>query len=424
MKRLAIAIVINRFNKHSFSVLLGVLENSSLNGEMDVIFLNDNDDKIEKLKSLTKQYLKTIIAYSFTTPNCIDVFNQIQIIKNVVSRKNNEIIFLAGGPHPSGSYEQTLNMGFDIAVVGEGEKTFINVISEIINSQTIKNIQGIAYRYNGKINFTGKSDRIKNLDDYPPFSVRYGLFGAIEISRGCPFKCKYCQTSFLMGDKMRHRSIDNILFWSEELKKRNMKDIRFISPNALAYGSDGKTINHDAIFSLLKKLNMLFKKQKIYFGSFPSEVRPEFVTKDSIELIADYTANKKIIIGGQSGSQRMLDISNRQHSVEDIMKAVEIINKVGLEAHVDFIFGLPQETINDKNQTLNLIKKLTSLGAVIHSHYFMPLAGTPWRNQIPSETGEDIAALVNQLTGQGLHYGQWNKQVKLAQNICKFNKTF
>ena len=71
-----------------------------------------------------------------------------------------------------------------------------------------------------------------DLDSYPPFAK---ILAPIEISRGCPWGCAYCQTPRLFGTCMRHRSIPIIAEFA-----RRHKDIRFTSPNSLAYGSDGR----------------------------------------------------------------------------------------------------------------------------------------------------------------------------------------
>jgi len=80
----------------------------------------------------------------------------------------------------------------------------------------------------------------------------------------------------------------------------------------------------------------------------------------------------------------MLESIRRKHTVEDIIIGAEKCIDHGFTPVVDFIFGLPDETEEDQLDTLNLIKWLTGKGGKVHSHYFMPLPGTPFENSKPA----------------------------------------
>ncbi|MCG2728036.1 MAG: TIGR04013 family B12-binding domain/radical SAM domain-containing protein [Candidatus Methanoperedenaceae archaeon] len=184
--------------------------------------------------------------------------------------------------------------------------------------------------------FTGKRNDI-DLDRYPAFDPDV-MHSSIEITRGCPFFCAYCSIPQLFGHRMRHRSIDVIARYAQFLG-----DIRFTSPNAFAYGSDGRHPSADKIEALLKALPY----KRAFFGTFPSEVRPEFINDRVLELVSKYCANTAINSGGQSGSQSILDRIKRSHSVEDIIIGAEKCLKLCFTPVVDFIFGLPYETEED-----------------------------------------------------------------------------
>ncbi len=424
-KKIAFCAYFSKLNKGSISVLISTIEKDFYYQNTDIFIYKDFSQLLNDAFHLSKEFEKVVIAFSFTTPNYLEIKSKIDLLSQLRTKNNlRNLVFVAGGPHASGNFSDTLEIGFDIAFIGEAEESFPEYMKNIILKKPIDDIANIAFLRDKNIIHYNKSKHLINLDDYPAFSKRDGLLGPIEISRGCPFKCKYCQTSFLMGDKMRHRSIDNIIFWTKEIKQRRKNDIRFVTPNALAYGSDGKNINLDAIEKLLISLNEIAGKEHIFFGSFPSEVRPEFITKESVNLIKYLTANKRIIIGAQSGSQRMLDLANRGHSVDDILKSVDITLNAGLSPHLDFIFGMPDETKSDRRQTIDLIDKLVSKGAIIHSHFFMPLEGSPWGDKIPSDIDDDTKNMLSKLSGFGKQYGQWKKQMNDAKLICYMRKKY
>ncbi|GAG01178.1 unnamed protein product, partial [marine sediment metagenome] len=258
-----------------------------------------------------------------------------------------------------------------------------------------------------------------DLNRYPPFPLDIPRFGPIEITRGCPYVCYYCQTPQLAGALVRHRRVEAVSEYVDAMARTGRTDIRFITPNALSYGSeDGKRLNPSAIERLLLSIRSTIGRDgRIFFGSFPSEVRPEHVTEETIGLITEYCNNDNLVIGAQSGSQRMLDSIHRGHTVDDVYRAAHLIQSAGLQANVDFIFGLPGEREEDVSMSIRTIEDLSRIGARAHAHTFMPLPQTPfWEcptGHIDAKTQETLRSL----TGRGVVYGDWEKQITLAKRI-------
>lgn len=331
-----------------------------------------------------------IMIYSFAT-------SQAQYIFREVHQSKIRPIFIAGGPHPSARPEETLQY-FDYVVVGEGEETLPELIRVLQKGGDISSVKGIAFKENDRIVYTGKRDDV-DLDMYPAFDPDI-MYSTIEITRGCPFACAYCQTPQLFGHRMRHRSIDGIARYAQFLG-----DVRFTSPNAFAYGSDGIHPRPDKIEALLKALPY----KRAFFGTFPSEVRPEFISDRLLELVSDYCANTTLNMGGQSGSQRILDMINRGHTVDDIIAGAEKCLQHGFTPVVDFIFGIPHETEDDQHENLKLIKWLTRKGAKVHSHYFTPLPATPFENLSPAPLSRQVGRIMGELALHGKVTGIWSK---------------
>ncbi len=313
----------------------------------------------------------SIMIYSFATQQASSIFQEIACSKT-------RSVFIAGGPHPSAKPEDTLRF-FDYVVIGEGEETLPELIDVIQNNGDVSSVKGIAYKNGNDIVFTEKRAQVV-LDSYTPFDPDI-MHNTIEITRGCPYACAYCQTPQLFGHNMRHRSIDMISKYAKFLG-----DVRFTSPNAFAYGSDGVHPRIEKIESLLRVLS----PANIFFGTFPSEVRPEFINDSILELIQTYCKNTTINMGGQSGSPRMLESIRRNHTVEDIIIGAEKCIDHDFTPVVDFIFGLPDETEEDQLETLNLIKWLTGKGGKVHSHYFMPLPGTAFEYSMPAPLSKKV----------------------------------
>lgn len=410
LSKTAVLFHYTRQNRNSYNVLAGALERSAPDAE--IYFIENNIEK--RLSEIIPRYEKTIIAVSFSTPQ---VFQIAILIKNLGNRLKKKIFFVAGGPHPSGDPEGALKLGFDAVIIGEGEETFSELVSKINNGEDFHKIKGMAYLSDGKYEFNGYRKPI-NIDDYPPFAPKHRKFNHIEITRGCSFGCKFCQASFLYRSPVRHRSIENICKYAKMMIDNGLKDIRFITPNAFGYGSpDGRKVNLEVVENLLKSIRDINKRGRIFFGSFPSEVRPEHVSPETISLVRKYCDNDNLIIGAQSGSPKILKECNRGHTVEDVYNAVELTINSGLKANVDFIFGLPREAEDDMNMTLKVMEDLIRMGARIHGHAFMPLAGTPYANEPPGKLSKDVLEKLNMLASTGKLYGEWKEQEKIAKRI-------
>ncbi len=422
MKDIALVVFYHKNNKFSFNALIGALDSLERFNDLKIVYFTGKKDLIQGLKEIVVKYEKVILGISFFTTQIWEIHELITQVKKI---HGNDVLIIAGGAHPTGDPSGALDMGCDIVVVGEGEDTFIELLQKINKGEDISDLKGIGYTdENGNYKYTGKRSLI-SLDTYPPFPLKNRKFGALEITRGCPYVCFFCQTSYIAGTTPRHRSIKSICKYVQLMMRENLTDIRFITPNAFCYGSpDGKTVNLPVLKEMLAKVREIVAQNgRIFFGSFPSEVRPEHVTKDTLDLITTYADNDNIIIGAQSGSQKVLDSCHRGHSVEDVYTAVELTLKAKIKANVDFIFGLPNETTEDIKLTINVMEDLVKIGARIHAHSFIPLPMTPFAQEPARKLDENIKkSLKSSLLGSNV-FGEWKKQEELAQKITNYLKT-
>jgi len=420
LKQIALIVCLSSKNWYSFAPLLACLENTNLLQKYEIFLLEKRSNSaIEKLLT---QFETLVFAYSFLTPDIPLIFAEIKRIKENFPSKH--LFFLAGGPHASGNPKQTLDIGFNLTIKGEGERIFPLLLDRLWKEEDYSDLEGICFLVDGEIHITESSQFI-DLDAVPTCSKRFELHPPIEITRGCPFGCKYCQVSYLFGRIMRHRSIDCIIKivkeYIETFKGPRITDIRFISPNAFAYGSfDGKTPNPIKISELLYKIAHTYPDTRLFFATFPSEGRPEFITPSILEQITPYIANKYISFGAQSGSDRILNAIGRQHTVQDIINAATTIYDVHLIPLVDFLIGLPRENPEDQFQTLELIKELINLKASIRIHYFLPLSGTPFENETSVPITPSVFSELGRLAKAGHLSGNLQNQMKNSMLIQKF----
>jgi B12-binding domain/radical SAM domain protein len=298
-----------------------------------------------------------------------------------------DCVTIVGGPHATACYKDLVRYA-DYVIVGEGEYTLPRLLTEIASGRSGR-IPGVATG-----DYYEAANSCVRLDAYPAFSE---LKGYVEISRGCPFSCGYCQTPQIFGHCMRHRSIDEAARYANRYGQA-----RFVSPNAFSYGSDGFHPRWEKIENLFRKIN-----SEIYFGTFPSEVRPEFVCADSLDLVNRYCANTKLHFGAQSGSDAVLVRLHRGHTTSDVLHATELCRDYGITPIVDFIVGFPFETDADQKETTDLFCWVARFGNV-HVHRFLPLPGTPLAGSTARPLLKETENICGKLALEGKLTGSWN----------------
>jgi B12-binding domain/radical SAM domain protein len=408
-----LAFVLNKHNLNSIAVLTGALEADARTARLPLHFLWQDERLLPHLCGLAAKTDRLVVALSFATAD----LSEASILLSSLRALHPASFTVAGGPHPSARPVEVLRLGADAVVVGEGEEALPALLERLLAGESPARLPGVAtLGANGSL-VRGPRARPVVLDDYPPVGVAHRRFGPIEITRGCPCACAFCQTSFLFGGKMRHRSVENVIYWVRKAVERGYSFVRFVSPNAFAYQSEdrGRTVNLDAIERLLWGMANLVGRERVYFGTFPSEVGPETVTPEAVALVRRYCGNDNLIFGAQTGSDRLLRSLHRNHTVADVCHAAEAIVAGGLTPILDLIFGLPGETAEDVAATLRLMEDVVAMGAVLHTHTFMPLPGTPLENAPPGQVDPALHPLLDRWASQGRQIGQWRKQEVLAE---------
>jgi B12-binding domain/radical SAM domain protein len=213
--------------------------------------------------------------------------------------------------------------------------------------------------------------------------------------------------------------VENIAHWTRVLREAGKRDVRFITPTSMSYGTQDESMNLEAVERMLAAVREAMGPEgRVFYGTFPSEVRPEHVTPEALALLKRYVDNDNLIIGGQSGSERILQETRRGHDVETVVRAASLAVEWGFVPNVDFILGLPGETPEDVRATLELMRRLAHVGAKVHGHTFMPLPGTPYRDAPPGSVDDETRRELDRLASQGRLYGHWKQQVRLADGIA------
>ena len=410
--------------RYAFNVLAGTLEPELARGGFTLELARTPRELSDALSRALDADEPALVAWSFYSPSFVECADEQRSLREQFPSGWTS---LAGGVHATAEPQETLEAGFDFVAVGEGEHT-ITAIAHALRAanndaalrSALASLRGLARLVDGRVVSPGRGEPVAELDTFAPFVPARRLFGPIEITRGCIYACKFCQTPFLAKARFRHRTPDNIAHWAGEIARAGLRDVRFVSPTSLSYGSPDESVNLAAIEDLLARVReAIGSNGRMFFGTFPSEVRPEHVTPEALALLRRFVDNDNLVIGGQSGSERILRSTHRGHDVESIERAVRICAENGWKANVDFLLGLPGEEPEDVAATLALVERLTGLGAKAHAHTFMPLPGTPFRREAAGTVAPEARSRIESYEGSGALFGQWRRQESIARELAE-----
>ena len=390
MNKPHLIIRIHNYNKVSLGAILGACPLTLLNNFNLTPWVSDEPVPDEALKS------RSLIVYSVMLPHIQQVQKELELLRQAGAAAET----IAGGSQATAAPESIVELGFDYVVSGEAEDFFPQFLADWLTGCARK---GLHTTSRGKV----------NLDLYPGFSELVGYLPPIEISRGCKFGCMFCGVPRLHAGTLRHRSLASIEAIIKEYFriKPSRKRIKFLASNAFAYGSDGRQPNLSALKELLDMMKGIGVPE-IHLGSFPSEVRPDFVTPEVMKLVAPYLSNKTIVMGVQTGSDNMLKKMNRGHGREHSVRAIALLREFGFQPHIDFIIGNPDETEADQFELIDFMDEMLEKYEVrIHMHTFVPLPATPWENKLQSPINEKVKQRLRELERAGVLDGWWENHI-------------
>lgn len=301
-----------------------------------------------------------LIGFTCLSPTINHIFKICQIIKEDLKLESTIVL---GGIHPTIFPEETLSSPYiDFAVIGEGEVTFSELVKTLKEKRTdFEKINGIYYKKNGKILKTPPRKFIADLDEIPfPALDLFNLklyysaptkkltseqASPLLTSRGCAFDCIHCVSKSIWQRKIRYRSSDNIISEIEEcINKYNIKEFSVLDDNF--------TLNQSRAMEFCQKV--IKKKLPIAWICFS---RADGINDELTKIMAE-AGCKKISLGLESGSQKILNLMRKQTTIEQGRKAVEIIRKNKILAHASFMIGNIGETKETAEETINFAKSL------------------------------------------------------------------
>jgi len=306
---------------------------------------------VDEIIALSPEFLGVSVMTGIQTKHSAEFCQEIKTrLRQGYGGQGKNIPIVWGGIHPSLLPEQCLKEDYiDYVVMGEGEITIVEFIKRLKEGGNFNDIVGLGYKKNGEIIINQARKFIENLDDYRLdfglVDIKKHLFKlkkaeramVYKTSRGCYFNCAFCYNRAFNKNKWRAWSINAVIEDIDFLKKNYRVD-------AIKFYDDNFFIDQQRALKILEKTDL------------PShvEIRIDMITEDLVKKLKELKVSE-CLIGIESGSNRMLKLINKGYTVDKIRDGVKILAKYDIYTTYSTIVGLPTETEDEFNKTLDLM---------------------------------------------------------------------
>ncbi len=283
------------------------------------------------------------------------VYHEIGRVKKIFRSKQKPLVIIAGCVAQAENQEMLKREPYIDLVVGPQAYHKINdtILNHIKKKKKVEETDFDAvskFKYFNKIkNNSGK------------------ISSFLTIQEGCDKFCNFCVVPYTRGPEYS-RPLKQILDEAKYLAETGTQEIILLGQNVNAYSNEKKKLSN--LILEIEKISGI--KRIRYTTSHPKDM--------SDDLIEVYKDSKKLMplvhLPVQSGSDKILNLMNRKHTIRDYYKVYERLKKINsnIEFSSDFIIGYPGEEDKDFEETFELIKKIKFINS--YSFVFSPRPGT------------------------------------------------
>ena len=310
-----------------------------------------------------------IVGITAMTLTLIDVLKTLAVVKGV----NPAIRTVLGGPHVHLYPEETIRLDqVDFLVLGEGEMTFARLLDNLNDENALRSVPGLVYQHQGDTVATGPPALIDDLDALPfparhltPYT-RYGSLLAkgdtattVFTSRGCPFRCKFCDRPHL-GHRFRPRSPDNVVDELEACVEMGIREFLIYDDTFSANRQRAKDICDEIV------------RRRLDIG-FDIRARVDTVDEEMMTKLKRAGCNG-VHYGVEAGAQRVLDVIQKDITIPHVERAFSLTRAQGIPILAYFMIGNPTETLEEIQTTFSVMRWLRP--DYVHLTILTPFPGT------------------------------------------------
>lgn len=345
-----------------------------LNG-IEVEYFDERIHKKERFKELVS---RKPLLIGLSTMTCFQIKNTLRLA-NLARSIDPDIPLVWGGTHPSMMAEQTLESHLvDFVVKGEGEQTLLELVQALQNGVSdFSGIDGMGWKEDRKITLNRDRDFL-DINELPfPYDgkgreivLEYIRRSGdtlenigYESSRGCPHKCGFCYNVYFHKNVCRVKNVEKVRSELQKLKALGVNKMTFYDDTFLA----GKKDMMKNILPLLKEMDFKWIAN-VRINTFNDELLRQFKESGCVYLF----------FGVESPDDDVLKFIRKGQNRRMIDEGIETVSKGDIPTLYSLIIGLPGETEEQMNRTLDFADEIRRRhpGAEVPIQPYVPLPGT------------------------------------------------
>jgi anaerobic magnesium-protoporphyrin IX monomethyl ester cyclase len=287
-----------------------------------------------------------------------------KILIQKIKKKFPHKIIIVGGEHATSSWKEILTQTpeVDFCVLGEGEKTFIELL-KVLDSDNKITLPGVAHREQGVPKRTSNRERIRDINSLScswekiPVTSYLAEGSGMNIinrrsmpilaSRGCPYKCTFCSSPQMWGTQYYTRSPVEIIAEMQSLIQKYKVEHFDFTDLSTTVNREWTQIFCDEFIS--KKLNVTWQ--------FGPGTRSEVLTPDLIERLKQANIYR-LTLSPESGSSKTVKRIKKNINLTALFNKAKLAKKQGIIIKLQFIMGLPGQTFFEMLASASYILKL------------------------------------------------------------------
>lgn len=368
----------------------------------------------KKVEDIIRKYKPSIVGVSSNSPTIDSAYKLISVVKKI----DPSICVIMGGMHGTFCTEEVLtDSSVDFVIRGEGEYPILRFVQEMFHG-TCKweKVPSLSYKKN-RLSYQHNNlcEKIAELDDIP-FPARdliilpdnYELREhTILATRGCAYTCSFCCDKNFWG-RMRQRSAKNIVDEIEAILNEFPKTEKI-------YFNDGTlTFSKPFVRELCHEINKRNIRVKFFCTARFDNIDEEILSQ------LKKAGFRGLYIGAESGDSEILKTMNKKITLNQIERSLRLIRKVGMQSLVSIMVGVPRETEQSLEKTIQMMKMIRADAFDINC--YVPLPGSDWYDQTPEEIKKKISWLEIGYKGSHPLLFEVEKKHNLTKYIEKINK--
>ncbi|OGH72399.1 MAG: hypothetical protein A3C74_02820 [Candidatus Magasanikbacteria bacterium RIFCSPHIGHO2_02_FULL_44_13] len=370
------------------SYVVGAIQRAGYDFEM--LDLDRDRKSEEEIKSFLTSATFDVVALGCIATGYKTVKNLTRIIREV---KKGAVIIVGNSVADSIPKLLLEKTEADVAVIGEGEITIVEVLDKIKNAESLAGVKGIWYKEKNEIFSNPPREVIKDINSisfpgWDSFDMEAYIVAARELindpppipkdgirafmvnfARGCPFKCSFCYQVF-QRNGYRFRSTDSVLEEIKELQNR-------YKINYIMFNDDLSFLTKKQVEDFVDRV--LVEKLKFFWTAICRSNL--FNSENDVELLKKIKSAGCIGFGYslESANEEIRRSMNKMLDLKSFAMQKRLLDKADLSSWTSLVFGYPQETKETIKETMDLCY---DLGIYPSSGYLLPMPMTPMYDYI------------------------------------------